>query len=160
MCFAHYRCWRMTHQSSYSDKHHTDLEWGGGLWVKHALKGKNSKHHGKFEYISFSNLVMQTITKQKKIPYLKDHIPYTIFICYSCYHSEVRGINKNKIPFLNYGFSQIRKRTSDCGALKDAALYRKQSLPRQQIFRALKHRMLIDMIKSIQVKYLDLVLPS
>lgn len=41
----------MTQQQNYSHKNHTDLEWGGGLWVKHALKGKNSKHHGEFMYI-------------------------------------------------------------------------------------------------------------
>lgn len=40
----------MTQQQSYSRKNHTDLEWDGGLWVKHALKGKNSKHHGKCIY--------------------------------------------------------------------------------------------------------------
>lgn len=40
----------MTQEQNYSDKNHTDLEWGGGLWVKQALKGKNGKHHGVFKY--------------------------------------------------------------------------------------------------------------
>lgn len=40
----------MTQEQNYGDKNHTDLEWGGGLWVKHALKGKNGKHHGVFKY--------------------------------------------------------------------------------------------------------------
>lgn len=63
--FLHITCWRMTQEQNYSDKNHTDLEWGGGLWVKHALKGKNGKHHGVFKYTQFSRLIAQTITEQE-----------------------------------------------------------------------------------------------
>lgn len=31
---------------NYSDKNYIDFEWGGGLWVKYVLKGKNGKYYG------------------------------------------------------------------------------------------------------------------